>query len=110
MREVEAEKEAYISYLRKGEEARAELEMNESRIMNVVLAMPPSLPVEPRFPNVGLNLCAGLVLALLAGLAAAWWAERQDQTIYSTAGIAESSTVPVVAVLRSCAKPGAASA
>lgn len=106
MREVEAEKEAYISYLRKGEEARAELEMNESRIMNVVLAMPPSQPVEPRFPNVALNLSAGLVLALFAGLAAAWWEERQDPTIYSTAAIAESSTAPVVAVLRR-AKPRA---
>ncbi|HKD69408.1 MAG TPA: hypothetical protein VKB84_21395 [Candidatus Binataceae bacterium] len=103
MREVEADNEAYISYLRKGEEARAELELNESRIMNVVLAMPPTQPVEPRFPRLGLNLGAGLVLALLAGLAAAWWEERQDPTIYSQTAILESSPVPVVAVLR--AKP-----
>jgi uncharacterized protein involved in exopolysaccharide biosynthesis len=107
MREVEADKEAYISYLRKGEEARAELELNESRIMNVVLAMPPSEPVEPRFPKLGLNLAAGVMLALFAGLAAAWWEERRDPTIYSTAAIAELSSVPLVAVLRS-SKPGAA--
>ena len=108
VREVEAEKEAYLSYLRKGEEARAELEMNESRIMNVVLAMPPSVPIEPRFPDAGLNLGAGLVLALCAGLAAAWWEERHDQTIYSSAAITQSVVTPVVAVLRTCPKKAAA--
>lgn len=110
MREVEADNESYLSYLRKGEQARAELELNESRIMNVVLAMPPTEPVEPRFPKLGLNFAAGLALALCAGLAAAWWEERRDPTIYSTAAITESSTVPVVAVLRSCAKPAASRA
>ncbi len=110
VREVEAGNEAYLSYLRKGEQARAELQLNESRIMNVVLAMPPTEPIEPRFPRADLNLAAGLVLALFAGLAAAWWEERRDPTIYSAAAIAESAPAPVVAVLRACAKPGAAGA
>jgi uncharacterized protein involved in exopolysaccharide biosynthesis len=101
MREVEAEKEAYISYLRKGEEARAELELNESRIMNVVLAMPPSEPLEPRFPKFALNLLAGVLLALVTALGAAWWEERLDPTIYSVAAVVESAGEPVVAVLRS---------
>jgi uncharacterized protein involved in exopolysaccharide biosynthesis len=100
MREVEADKEGYISYLRKGEEARAELEMNESRIMNVVLAMPPSQPLEPKFPKFAINLFAGLLLALVAALAAAWWEERLDPTIYSVAAVVESAGEPVVAVLR----------
>lgn len=98
-REVEANKEAYISYVHKGEEARAELELNQSRIMSVVLAMPPSQPLEPTFPKLGLNLAAGVVLALLAALAAAWWEERLDPTIYSVAGIVESTSGPVVAML-----------
>jgi uncharacterized protein involved in exopolysaccharide biosynthesis len=110
MRDVEAEQEAYLSYLRKGEEARAEMELNESRIMNVVLAMPPTQPLEPRFPQAGLNLSAGLVLALFAGLAAAWWEERQDQTIYSPAAIAQCGDGPVVAVLRSGANRAGAQA
>ncbi len=101
MREVEAEKEAYFSYLRKGEEARAELELNESRIMNVVLAMPPTEAIEPSFPKFGLNLAAGLILALLVGFAAAWWEERGDPIIYSVDAIGESAAVPVVAVMRS---------
>ena len=109
-REVEANKEAYISYLHKGEEARAELELNESRIMNVVLAMPPSQPLEPRFPNLGLNLAAGVVLALLAALAAAWWEERLDPTIYSVAAIVEAASGPVVAVLPSRARRDSAPA
>jgi uncharacterized protein involved in exopolysaccharide biosynthesis len=100
MREVEADKEGYISHLRKGEEARAELEMNESRIMNVVLAMPPSQPLEPKFPKFAINLFAGLLLALVAALAAAWWEERLDPTIYSVAAVVESAGEPVVAVLR----------
>jgi capsular polysaccharide biosynthesis protein len=72
--------------------------------------MPPTEPAEPRFPTIGLNLAGGLVLALFAGLAAAWWEERRDPTIYSTSAIAQSSTVPVIAVLRSCTKPGEVSA
>ncbi|MGO9057233.1 MAG: hypothetical protein ACLQU2_07565 [Candidatus Binataceae bacterium] len=108
LREVEADNEAYLSYLRKGEQARAELELNESRLMNVEVAMPPTQPVEPKFPKFALNLCAGLLLALFAGLAAAWWEERQDPTIYSVAAIAELCSDPVVAVLGSRAKGGSA--
>jgi uncharacterized protein involved in exopolysaccharide biosynthesis len=100
MREVEAGKEAYFSYLRKGEEARAEMELNQSRIMNVVLAMPPTQPLEPSFPKPELNLAAGLLLALLVAIAAAWWEERQDPAIYTAAASAESAGAPVVAVLR----------
>jgi uncharacterized protein involved in exopolysaccharide biosynthesis len=108
MRDVDADKEAYISYLHKGEEARAELALNQSRIMNVVLAMPPSEPLEPAFPKLELNLAAGLLLAIIAALAAAWWEERLDPTIYSVAAAMESANEPVVAVLR--ALPGGRSA
>jgi uncharacterized protein involved in exopolysaccharide biosynthesis len=86
------------------------MELNESRILNVVLAMPPSQPLEPKIPNFVLNVCAGLLLALFAGLATAWWEEHQDQTIYSVAAIAESFTEPVVAVLNSNVKGGTARA
>ncbi len=106
LREVEADNEAYLSYLRKGEQARAELELNESRLMNVEVAMPPSQPLEPKFPKFALNLSAGLLLALFAGLAAAWWEEHQDPTIYSVTAIAESCSDPVVAVLGSRVKGG----
>ncbi len=108
LREVEADQEVYLSYLRKGEQSRAEMELNESRILNVVLAMPPSQPLEPKIPNFVLNVCAGLLLAVFAGLATAWWEERQDQTIYSVAAIAESFTEPVVAVLNSNVRRGMA--
>jgi uncharacterized protein involved in exopolysaccharide biosynthesis len=102
--EVEANKEAYISYLHKGEEARAELELNQSRIMSVVLAMPPSAPLEPRFPRFALNCVAAVALALIAALAAAWWEERLDPTIYSVAALVETAGGPLVAVLP--ARPG----
>ena len=99
-RDVEADQEAYLSYLRKGEEARAELALNQSQIMNVALAAPPYTPVVPVFPRVGLTLLLGLMLGIVAGFGAAWWEERLDKVLYSAFAIFETSRLPVLAMLR----------
>lgn len=99
-RQVTTDKEAYLAYVRKGEEARAAQELNLSKILNVSIAQAPTQPLQPALPNVWLNLVAGLVLALAAGIAAAWWEEQTDEKIYSAAAIAGASGLSTVAVLR----------
>jgi succinoglycan biosynthesis transport protein ExoP len=99
-RDTDADRESYLSYLRKGEEARAQLALNESQIMNVVLAAAPYTPLVPIFPRVGLNLVLGLILGLIAGVAVAWWEERLDAIIYSAFAIFEMTRLPVLAMLR----------
>jgi uncharacterized protein involved in exopolysaccharide biosynthesis len=98
-REVDANKEAYLSYLRKGEEARAAEALNQSKILNVSVVEPPNHPIHPKFPVVMLNLIAGLFLGIGIGVAAAFWEERYDQKLYSAAEVGELSAVPVVATV-----------
>jgi|GEM_PF-718269 len=98
-REVEVAKEAYLSYVRKSEEARAAGALNQSRILNVSIAEPPALPLRPVFPNLPLNLAVGALLGLGLGLGAAWWEEERDNRIHSLAAIQRASGLPTVAML-----------
>ena len=98
-REVDSDKDAYLSYLRKGEEARAAQALNQSKILNVSVAQLPDLPLSPVFPNVLLNLLAGMVLAAGIGLAAAWFEERNDPRLFSVRALEEVSELPTLATL-----------
>jgi polysaccharide biosynthesis protein PslE len=98
-RQVGADREAYMSYVRKSEEARTAEALNINKILNVGIAEPPTMPLEPVFPSVWLNLVAGLAAAAILGCLAAYWEEWQDDRIFSTAVIAEVSGLNTVAVL-----------
>jgi uncharacterized protein involved in exopolysaccharide biosynthesis len=99
-RQVDTDRQAYMSYVRKTEEARTAQALNLSKILNVSIAQPPLLPLRPVFPKIWINLGAGLILALLLGGLAAWWEEWQDDRIFSAVTIAEVSGLSTVAILR----------
>jgi uncharacterized protein involved in exopolysaccharide biosynthesis len=99
-RQVAADREAYMSYVRKSEEARTAEALNINKILNVSIAEPPNVPLEPVFPIVWLNLLAGLAAAVILGVLAAYWEEWQDDRIFSTATISDVSGLSTVAVLR----------
>jgi uncharacterized protein involved in exopolysaccharide biosynthesis len=98
-RTVQNAKDAYLSYSRKSEEARAAEALNRSRILNVSVAQPATSPLKPVFPNVPLNTAAGLILGLALGVFVAYREEENDPKIYSSATIAELVGLDVVAVL-----------
>lgn len=98
-RQLATDKQAYLAYVRKAEEARAAGALNSDKILDVSVAQPPREPLQPIFPNIRLNLAAGLVLALGLGLAAAELEERRDPRIYSTYEIAKTSGLKTFAVL-----------
>jgi uncharacterized protein involved in exopolysaccharide biosynthesis len=98
-RQVAADKEAYVSYVRKTEEARAAGALNSNKILNVSVAQPPQRPVRSVFPIIWLNLFAGLVLAAALAIAVAELDERRDPRIYSTAAISRDSGLQTLAVL-----------
>ena len=104
-RQVDTDKEAYLSYVRKGEEARAADALNLNKIVNVSIAAQPTLPLEPIFPRMPLNLLAGVILALSGGIGAALWSELSDERIFSAAIISKVSDLRTVAVLRSTVDP-----
>ncbi|HZP44960.1 MAG TPA: GumC family protein [Candidatus Binataceae bacterium] len=99
-RQVAADKEAYMSYVRKSEEARTAQALNLSKILNVSVAQPASRPLRPSFPIVWLNLLAGFVLAIIGGVGAAYWEEERDDVIYSPAAIDLASGLKTVAIFR----------
>ena len=98
-RTVQNAKDAYLSYTRKSEEARAAEALNRSRILNVSVAQPATEPLRPISPKVPLNTGAGLILGLLLGVAAAYREEENDPKIYSSATISEVAGLETVAVL-----------
>jgi uncharacterized protein involved in exopolysaccharide biosynthesis len=98
-RQVESDKEAYLSYVRKGEEARAAEALNQSRILNVSVVQQPTTPIEPVSPRIELNLIAGLLFALMLAIAAAHWTEEYDPKICSSASIGKDTGLSTVAIL-----------
>jgi len=97
---VTNDKDAYLAYVRKSEEARAAQGLNLNKILNVSLAQAPTYPLSPVFPVIWLNLLAGAVLAFVTGFAAAWWEEERDPRLYSAAAVEEESGISTIAVLR----------
>ena len=99
-RMVDAENQAYMSYLRRGEEARAAGALNRSRILNVSVAEPPNLPARASYPNVPLNLGVGLLLAVACAVSVAYLEEQLDPRIYSPATVSGVSGLKTLAQLR----------
>lgn len=99
-RKVDTDKQAYMAYVRKAEEARAARGLNTSKILNITIAQEPMLPSQPKFPIVWVNLFGGIILALGAGIAAAYWDEMQDHRIYSPYTVSEITGLSTVAVIR----------
>jgi uncharacterized protein involved in exopolysaccharide biosynthesis len=102
--QVDTDKEIYLSYLRKGEEARAAEALNLNKILDVNIAEPPTLPVEPSFPKMSINLVAGLLLAWAIAFAIVYQAEIRDPRIYSPEMVSQVSGVPTIAVVALAAK------
>ena len=98
-RKVESDKEAYMSYVRKGEEARAAEALNQSQILNVSVVQDPTAPLEPISPRIMLNLVSGLLFGLILAIAAVHWTEEYDPKICSTASIFKDTGLSTVAVL-----------
>ena len=99
-RQVATDKDAYLAYVRKGEEARAAQGLNLNKILNVSLAQAPTQPLTPIFPIIWLNLLAGASLAVAAGIGAACWEEQRDPRLHSAAAVEEASGVSAIAILR----------
>jgi uncharacterized protein involved in exopolysaccharide biosynthesis len=98
-RQAAADREAYMSYVRKSEEARTAGALNIDKILNVSIAEPPTVPPGPEFPAVWFNLMGGFAAALILGVLAAYWEEWRDDRIFSTATITEASGLSTVAIL-----------
>ncbi|MDX2168209.1 MAG: GumC family protein [Deltaproteobacteria bacterium] len=99
--EVASAKEAYLTYLKKEEEARFSAALDESRIVNVSIverATPPTVPLPTK---VGLNLLLGALVSALLALAAGYLRDRLDPSVKTAADAARVAGLPVLADLPS---------
>ena len=99
VRQVNLAKENYLLYIRKQEDARIADELDRSRIVNVTIAEPATVPFAPAGPNkAGLMLLGGL-FAVAASVGLALVVDRYDRTLRTPEEVEACFNVPVVAVL-----------
>jgi uncharacterized protein involved in exopolysaccharide biosynthesis len=95
-REVKANEANYLLYLSKREQERTSDALDERRISNVAIAVPPSLPILPWVSPV-LVMLIGVVLAGLVSAAVAFVAEYLNPALRTPAEVLEVLRIPVLA-------------
>jgi uncharacterized protein involved in exopolysaccharide biosynthesis len=102
LRDKSAEEGNYLLYMRKQEEARISDALDESRIINVALVEPVTVPVVPSRSRL-LGLFLGLLAAIVVSLGVAVVAEYLDPSLRTSEDINEFLDLPVLA---SVSNPG----
>jgi uncharacterized protein involved in exopolysaccharide biosynthesis len=98
LRTAKALEAQYLLYLRKGEEARVSDALDRSKILNVTIAQPPSIPVLPRSSPTLIAL-GGIVVAILISIGTAFVSEWADTTFRTPDEVRWYLELPVLAAL-----------
>jgi len=98
LRQVKAAEENYLLYQRKQEEARIADELDRTRIANVALAEPPTVPQTARSPR-RLILFGGTVLALMLSIASAYVLHATSPYLRTPDEVHRVLDIPVLASL-----------
>jgi uncharacterized protein involved in exopolysaccharide biosynthesis len=95
-RDVRTNETNYLLYLSKREQERTSDALDEKRISNVAIAVPPVLPI---LPVIGANLIilVGLVLAVFLGTGATFLAEYLNPSLRTPDEVLEVLRIPVLA-------------
>jgi uncharacterized protein involved in exopolysaccharide biosynthesis len=96
MREVNANQANYLLYLSKREQERTSDALDEKRIANVTIAVPPVLPILPWIGPMLIVAC-GVALAFLTAAGAAFLAEYLNPSMGTPAHVLEVLRIPVLA-------------
>jgi uncharacterized protein involved in exopolysaccharide biosynthesis len=95
-REVKAEEQNYLLYLGKREQARISEMLDQQRVLNVILAEPPTLPPYPTYSPL-LLILVSFILAGLVGVGAALTADYLDSSFRTPDEVKEILRIPVFA-------------
>jgi uncharacterized protein involved in exopolysaccharide biosynthesis len=99
--EVAAAREALKTYRRKQEEARFSSALDTSRIVNVSIVEPASVPVAPLPSKNAATVALAAVLSLFVGVGFAFLRDRMNPSVKSAADAADVGGVPILADLSS---------
>lgn len=96
IRETKADESNYLLYLSKREQERTSDALDQKRIGNVAIAVPPSVPILPSFSPI-LVVMIGVFLASFVSLAAAFVADYLDSSFRTPAQVSEVLRIPLLA-------------
>lgn len=97
LRDVASAEEKYLLYQRKQEEARISDALDRTRIANVAIAEPPTVPAEPRPRHRALWLSLGLMGALALSLGVALATDALSPSVRTPSELQTTLNVPVLA-------------
>jgi polysaccharide biosynthesis protein PslE len=95
LREEKANEDNYLLYLSKREQARMSDALDKTRIANVAIAIPPSLPVLP-VHSVPLVIVVAFGLAGVLSILLAYTADYLDSSFQTPAQVIEILDIPIV--------------
>lgn len=98
-REVSTAKQSLSTYLKKAEEARFSNALDESRIVNVAVVEPATVPETPQPSKRLTTMLLGMLVSLAAALGVAFIRDRLDPTLKSAAEAERVTGLPVLAEL-----------
>jgi uncharacterized protein involved in exopolysaccharide biosynthesis len=96
IRETKANEANYLLYLSKREQEKTSDALDQKRIANVAIAVPPSVPVLPAY-SASLVLLIGFLVAVIAAAGAAFAAEYLDPSFRTPDEVMDILKMPVLA-------------
>jgi uncharacterized protein involved in exopolysaccharide biosynthesis len=96
VREAKADEANYLLYLTKREQERTSDALDEKRIADVAIAVPPVVPALPAINPFAFGML-GFVFALLAGASSGFLAEYIDSSFRSPEEVSNTLKIPVLA-------------
>jgi uncharacterized protein involved in exopolysaccharide biosynthesis len=96
IREAKADEGNYLLYLGKREQERTSDALDQKRIANVAIAVPPVVPILPKY-SPWLVMFLGLFAAIFVAVAAAFVAEYLDPSFRTPEEVMETLKMPVLA-------------
>ena len=98
--DVQTQKEAYLSYLRKEEEARIASALDESQIVNISIAERAAVPTEPESGQLRRRVLFGTVLSMMLAVGLALLRDWMDPSVKTAAQAERLAGLPVLGELQ----------
>ena len=95
LREAKADEASYLLYLAKKDQAESTDALNNTGIANVVIAVPPTIPVLPVI-SLPLSFVIAFGLATILSLGLGYLLDYLDSSLHSSAEVIEFLKIPVV--------------
>jgi len=98
-RQVKLDEEAYLSYVRTAEQSRLTNALEQSKILQLTVVEPATVPMEPVSPKKGRIMLFAVVGGLAVSIGAAFARDRMDGTIKTAGDVRRYSRLDVLAAL-----------